>query len=117
MASNSEQQLKKGSTQVLILAVLADGPAHGYAIAKQIRSRSEDALSMGEGALYPALKDLEDRGFVVSQWETEGPGPARKVYSITKAGTGELDRQQQVWSTFANAIDRILGNRRNAEPA
>ena len=117
MVSNSEQQLKKGSTQVLILAVLADGSAHGYAIAKQIRSRSDEALSMCEGALYPALKDLEDRGFVVSRWETAGSGPARKVYSITKAGSGELNRQQQVWTSFANAIDRIIGGRRDAEPA
>jgi len=115
MASTSEQQLKKGSTQVLILAVLEEAPSHGYAIAKQIKSRSDDALSMGEGALYPALKDLEDRGFVVSEWETAGSGPARKVYSITKSGKGELFRQQQVWTSFANAIDRILGGRRDAE--
>ena len=86
MRVSSDNEIRKGSTPTLILAVLADGPRHGYAIAREIERRSDDALKMGEGALYPALRALERDGLLVSRWETMPSGPARRTYTLTPDG-------------------------------
>ena len=107
---SQEQELKKGSTSVLILAVLADGPRHGYAIAREIERRSREALSMGEGALYPALRALEREGMVLSEWETQPSGPARRIYTLTEAGQAKLASQVRAWNRFSQAVNDILGD-------
>ncbi len=104
-----DNELKKGSVQTLILAVLSDGPRHGYAIAREIERRSRDALSFGEGALYPALRALEREEWVVSRWETPPSGPARRIYTLTDAGQAKLAAQVAAWRRFSGAVDRILG--------
>ena len=111
------QELKKGNLQMLILAVVADGPRHGYAIAREIERRSQDRLKNGEGALYPALRALERDGWVVSRWETEGVvGPARRVYELTDEGQARLAAQIEEWREFAQAIDTVLGGAPHAQP-
>ncbi len=107
MLQNNE--LKKGSIQTLILAVLADGPRHGYAIAREIERRSRDALTFGEGALYPALRALEREEWVVSRWEPQPSGPARRVYTLTDTGQAKLAAQITAWRRFSNAVDLIVG--------
>lgn len=104
-----ERELKKGSTPALILAVLADGPRHGYGIAREIAKRSADALKMGEGSLYPALRSLEADGFIQGEWQIQISGPARKVYSLTEKGKGELDKHKAAWQKFSEAVDQVLG--------
>ncbi len=106
---DGERELKKGSTPALILAVLADGPRHGYGIAREIQRRSADALKMGEGTLYPALRTLEGDGFIVSEWHVQLSGPARKVYELTDMGRGELARHKSAWDRFSEAVDAVLG--------
>jgi PadR family transcriptional regulator PadR len=111
-------ELLKGNTPTLILAVLEEMPRHGYAIAREIERRSKDALSLGEGSLYPALRALETDGLVVSAWETQGGGgPARKVYSLTDAGRKELIKRTHSWRQFSRAIDDVLKGKGSAEPA
>ena len=105
----SDHELKKGSIQTLILAVLADGPRHGYAIAREIERRSVDALSFGEGALYPALRALEREELVVSRWEPQPSGPARRIYTLTDAGQAKLAAHVAAWRRFSGAVDTILG--------
>ncbi|MGO8669841.1 MAG: PadR family transcriptional regulator [Capsulimonadaceae bacterium] len=114
---DAERELKKGSTPALILAVLSDGPRHGYSIAREIERRSADALSMGEGTLYPTLKGLETDGFVTSEWQNEAPGPSRKVYKLTDKGRGELDRHKSLWQTFSTAVSSVLGGTPDVKPA
>ena len=106
--SNGDDQLKKGSTQTLILATLADAPRHGYAIAREIDRKSRGALQMNEGALYPALRQLEREGAIVSEWVHPASGPARRVYSLTESGHTLLARQRSAWSRFADAVTAIL---------
>ena len=113
---SSDQELKKGSTPILILAVLADGPRHGYAIAREIERRSADALSMGEGALYPALRALEREGFVSSEWQPQPSGPARRIYTLTDAGQARLAQQVAAWQKFSRAVDGIVGGTPHARP-
>jgi len=107
--TDEQGELIKGNTPTLILAVLAEGPSHGYAIAREIGRRSEDALKMGEGALYPALRALEGDEMIESRWETPGTGPARKVYALTETGRAELARRARSWQRFSAAVDAVLG--------
>jgi len=97
-----------GNLSALILAVLEEEPRHGYAIAREIESRSADALSFGEGALYPALKTLEHEGHILGAWNTENGGPARKVYELTPQGRKELARQRQAWLDYSRSIEQVL---------
>jgi len=108
-AMKEEQELKKGSTPLLILSVLADGPRHGYAIAREIERRSQDAFSVGEGALYPALRALEREEMVQSAWQTQPSGPARRIYTLTDAGRAKLSASLKSWSRFSRAINAVLG--------
>ena len=110
-------ELLRGSVPTLILAALADAPRHGYAIAREIERRSDAALALGDGSLYPALRALERAGFVAGQWETPGGGPARRVYSLTNEGRAELARRTQTWERFVSAVTGILaGEKSHAEP-
>jgi PadR family transcriptional regulator PadR len=112
-----DPNLLKGSIQTIILALLADTPLHGYALAKEIERRSEDALTFGEGTIYPALKALERQGFISSAWENPDVGPARKVYSLTSEGTKELLRRRDTWSRFTRAIELTVGGETHGQPA
>ncbi|MBC8140564.1 MAG: helix-turn-helix transcriptional regulator [Armatimonadetes bacterium] len=104
----TDDQLKKGNTPTLILAVLEGEPLHGYAIARAIETLSADALRLNEGALYPALRSLEQNGFVVSVWEPQPTGAARRVYTLTDAGRAELQDKKAQWQRFADAVNRVL---------
>jgi PadR family transcriptional regulator, regulatory protein PadR len=107
--TDSYTELLRGNTPTLILSVLARGTAHGYAIARAIEAQSEDALSLGEGSLYPALRALEREDYVISLWEPQESGPARKVYELTDSGRQELARRTRVWRSFVASVEQILG--------
>jgi PadR family transcriptional regulator PadR len=100
--------LGKENLKLLVLAVLADGPAHGYALAREIERRSKGVLTSREGTLYPTLRTLEQEGIVSSSWQPVPAGAARRVYAITEAGLGELAQQTESWDTFATAISGVL---------
>src|ERR1041385_3152552 len=108
------RDLPKNDIPLLVLAVLADGARHGYAIAREIERISEDALKLREGALYPALRVLEQDGHIAGKWETPPIGPARKVYSLTDAGRAELAKRRREWEQYARFVGSILG-RGNAQ--
>lgn len=97
------------SLSALVLAVLEIESLHGYAIAKKIKQRSEEALIYGEGTLYPALKYLSNEGWVTSEWDTNGPGPAKKVYTITESGRKELAKERERWKSFQASYSAVLG--------
>lgn len=103
------RDLAKGDIPVLILAVLGRGRSHGYAIARGIELQSGQSLRLREGSLYPALRVLEQDGLIVSEWETQSSGPARKVYSLSAAGRKELARRTQAWREYVSTVDAILG--------
>jgi PadR family transcriptional regulator PadR len=105
---DDNSQLKKGSTSFLILLVLSRGKKHGYAIARDIEATSQNALSMGEGALYPALRALERQGFIVSEWQPQLSSPQRRVYSLTDQGEQRLRKQIADWDAFSNGVTAVL---------
>ena len=102
-------ELLKGNTPTLLLAVLQQGPLHGYAIAREIERRSKEALHLGEGSLYPALRTLQSDGLVVSRWEPQPSGPARKVYELTEAGHNEIAARTRSWREFVEAVESVIG--------
>jgi PadR family transcriptional regulator, regulatory protein PadR len=102
-------ELLKGNTPTLLLAVLHQGPLHGYAIAREIERRSNEALHLGEGSLYPALRTLERVGLVVSRWEPQASGPARKIYELTEAGHAEIVTRTRSWREFVEAVENVIG--------
>jgi DNA-binding PadR family transcriptional regulator len=94
-------------TKALVLSVLANGPKHGYGIAKAIRENSDGVLKLGEGQLYPALHALEDEGWVTAEWDSNGD-QSRRIYAITPAGSEELSRRAERWNAFATGVAKIM---------
>ncbi len=113
---NDDQELKKGSTPILILSVLSSGPSHGYAIAREIQRLSAEALKVGEGALYPALRILEGAPLVESTWEIQPSGPSRRIYTLTEAGHAKLAASRRSWQRFSSAVNAVLGDTSGGTP-
>ncbi len=106
--ANPAQDYLKGGLALLILATLRDGPAHGYALARTIERRTENALQLREGTLYPALHALERDGLVQSAWETPPNGRERKTYTLTESGAKKLSEWSDGWQQFVTAVGRVL---------
>ncbi len=98
----------KGHLDLLLLAVLENGPAHGYAIIDMLRQRSQGTFDLPEGTIYPALHRLEDDGLLSSQWSEEA-GRRRRIYALTEKGRTVLAKRQQEWRQFAHAVDATVG--------
>jgi PadR family transcriptional regulator len=104
-----------GLLDMLVLRSLVLEPLHGYGIAKSIRDRSNDALDIEFGSLYPALKRLERKGWVSSKWEMSEHNRRAKFYRLTAAGRQQLHREQSEWRQFASAIARVMRPAANQE--
>jgi PadR family transcriptional regulator PadR len=100
----------KGHLELLLLAIVDDGPCHGYAVIQELRSRSAEVFDLPEGTIYPALHRLEKAGLVKSDW-TDGDGRRRRVYSLTPAGHSTLEHQRTEWTTFESAVRQVLGGK------
>ena len=97
----------KGHLDGLILAVVAGEPLHGYAVIEALKSRSDGALALPEGTVYPALHRLEAEGLLNSQW-SKASGRRRRVYSITRSGEKELGARRERWHLFSTTIEAVL---------
>ncbi|HJU89465.1 MAG TPA: PadR family transcriptional regulator [Gemmatimonadaceae bacterium] len=101
-------ELLQGTLAILILKALLSGPAHGYAIARWIEETTDDVLRIEEGSLYPALRRLEDRAWVTSEWGLSENNRRARFYSITRAGRAHLRAEAGVWLRYASAVARVL---------
>jgi PadR family transcriptional regulator PadR len=99
----------KGHLDPLLLAVLEDGPAHGYALIESLRHRSGGVFDLGESTVYPALHRLERSGLVKSESVTVSGRP-RRVYRLTRSGSRALAEQRGDWHAFSAAIGAVLGS-------
>ena len=104
-----ERELMRGNTPTMVLAVLRDGPCHGYAIAREVNRRTGDSLQFKQGTLYPVLHALEADGLIAGAWEVGSGERPRKIYSITETGLAELERRAAVWIRFTDAMERVMG--------
>ena len=98
----------KGHLDLLLLSVLAAGPAHGYAIITALRARSEGTFDLPEGTVYPALHRLEDAGLLASSW-ADVNGRRRRVYGLTDRGAEALAAEQVEWRRFAVGVQAVVG--------
>ncbi|MHA6785071.1 PadR family transcriptional regulator [Pseudonocardia saturnea] len=103
----------RGHLDGLILAVLEEGPRHGYAIIEALQSRSGGALDLPTGTVYPALRRLERATWLSGSWSTVG-GRERRTYTLTRAGRHALALQRAEWREFSRVVGTVLGG---PEPA
>jgi PadR family transcriptional regulator, regulatory protein PadR len=104
-----EREVKRGSTEMLILALVEDRPRHGYEIAKLIEQRSGGVLQFHVASLYPLLYRLEKRGLIHGRWVEKAGQRRRRFYKLTAAGQKILAQQRQTWKDFFAALDRVAG--------
>ena len=104
----------KGHLDMIVLAALSSGPAHGYAAIQEIRRRSGGAFELPEGTVYPVLHRLEKTGLLSSRWTESESGRQRRTYSLTARGRRALADQQAVWQRFAGAINGLFGEMSHA---
>ena len=98
---------KKGSAELLILAILEARPRHGYEISKLIEHRSEGAVRFHVASLYPLLYRLEKRGLLQGRWVEKAGQRRRRYYTLTPEGQKVLAAQRHGWQAFVEAINRI----------
>ena len=102
-------EVKKGSAELLVLALVEERPRHGYEIGKLIEARSGGALSFHVASLYPMLYRLERRGWVEGRWVEKAGQRRRRYYKLTAEGRKVLVRQRSLWRQFMVALDRVAG--------
>ena len=97
-----------GTVELLLLAVMGDGPSYGYAITQSVLANSGGRFDLKEGSLYPALHRMEREKLLESYW-TEHDGRRRKYYKLTASGKKALAARRNEWQTFAEGVRGVLG--------
>ena len=103
------RELKKGSAELLILALVETRARHGYDIAKLIEQRSDGQLKFHAASLYPLLYRLEKRKWIEGRWTEKAGERRRRLYKITPAGKKVLAAQRSGWEAFVKAIGQVVG--------
>jgi transcriptional regulator len=98
----------RGTLDLMILKALSAGALHGWGLTQWIRRTTDDALKVEDGALYPALHRLEDRGWIRAEWGTSENNRRAKYYELTAKGRRQLDRELATWSRFSEALGKIV---------
>lgn|SRR5579864_9062724 len=103
--SNSAQN----ALDLLVLTVLdRRGPSHGYGIANAIQELSQEALSIEEGSLYPALHRMEEAGWIKAEWMVTENKRRARIYRMTRAGARQLAAETERWKRFSTGVTRVL---------
>src|SRR6478735_6586071 len=98
----------QGTLDLLVLKTLSRGPHHGYGIAADIQSISDDMLRVEEGSLYPALHRMEHLGWITAEWQTTANNRRARLYTLTRAGRKRLDAEQAEWDQLTKAVGKVL---------
>jgi PadR family transcriptional regulator PadR len=102
-----ERELKRGSAEVMILALLEEGDRHGYDLARLIDERSRGAISFHVASLYPTLYRMEDKDLIEGRWVEKAGQRRRRSYKLTRVGARTLASQRNVWEHFVDALNRV----------
>jgi PadR family transcriptional regulator PadR len=105
---SEEKGLLRSNAPAIILALLRDGARHGYEISREVERRSNNRITFKHATLYTVLHTLEEKGLIESVWEMPGGERPRRVYRLTQAGHGELEKALRSWDEFAEAMNRVL---------
>ncbi|PYQ75811.1 MAG: PadR family transcriptional regulator [Acidobacteria bacterium] len=98
----------QGTLDLLVLRTLRRGPHHGYGIAADIQSISDDILRVEEGSLYPALHRMEHLGWITAEWQTTANNRRARLYKLTRAGQKRLDEERAKWDQLTKAVGKVL---------
>lgn len=104
-----DKELLKGTTETLVLTILASTPCYGYELGERLRRRSEGIFELGEGTLYPLLYKLEAKGWIKGRWEAGDGRRRRRVYRVTARGSRELAHRSSQWQKLASGMALVLG--------
>lgn len=102
-------ELKKGSTELLILSLIEARARHGYEIGKLIEARSGGRLQFRIASLYPTLVKLEERGLVKGRWVEQAGTRRRCYYKLTAKGRKFLEAQRTTWQQYVAAVNEVIG--------
>ena len=106
---SSKTEVLQGTLDLLVLKTLDSlGPTHGFGIALRIQQVSKDLLQLIQGTLYPALLRLEQRGLISSKWGVSENNRKAKYYSLTRAGSKQLEQEVENWGRMSAMINRVL---------
>src|SRR5690349_1992991 len=100
--------LLQGTLQILILKALFAESTHGYGIARWVEQTTDDALRVEEGSLYPALRRLEDKGYITSDWGLSENNRRARFYALTAAGRAHLRSEAAAWTRLSVAMSRVM---------
>lgn len=101
-------ELKKGSVQLVLLATLTEEPKYGFQIIRELRERTDGFFDLKEGTLYPALRRMEEKGYLDGVWHTDEAGGPKKYYHITESGRKALEGVTEVWEDLVWSCKRVL---------
>ena len=115
-----KRDFKTDPAELVVLAVLEDGPQYGYAITKEVAARSGGELKLGPSALYPLLARLEKEALVAADWEeiksdrseAGAPGRRRKWYRLTSKGRKRLEKRITAHRAYVALMDAFIGRAR-----
>jgi PadR family transcriptional regulator, regulatory protein PadR len=100
--------LVQGTLDLLILKTVSLEPQHGWAIARRIQQVSREVLQVQQGSLYPALHRLEQQGWIEARWAESGTGRQAKIYSLTRTGRRQLERELESWDRLSSAVNLVV---------
>jgi PadR family transcriptional regulator PadR len=106
--SSSALTLLQGTVDLLILRAIQPAPAHGYAVSRWVRERTDGVLTIEDAALYQALHRLEAKGWIDSEWGLSDNNRRAKYYSLTPDGRAHLKSEISTWKRYAAAMVRVL---------
>src|SRR5215467_2484334 len=98
----------QGTLDLLVLQILSRGPHHGYGIAADIQTISDDLLRVEEGSLYPALHRMEHLGWISAEWQMTANNRRARVYRLTRAGDKQLAEQRDKWARLTKGVAKVL---------
>ena len=104
---------KKGSTDLLVLALLDEEDLHGYDVGRRIEQRSRGTLQFTLASLYETLYRLEERGLIRGRWVEKAGQRRRRYYQITAKGRKVLAAEREEWGRLIAALMLVAG----VEPA
>ncbi len=105
----AKMDVMQGTLDLLVLKTLEVlGPMHGWGIARRLEQVSDDALSLNQGTLYPALVRLQQRGWITAKWGTSENNRRARYYALTKTGRRQLHVEQENWNHMVEILSRVL---------
>ena len=104
----TRMDLLQGTLDLLVLRTLAGGPKHGYQIARAIKALSSEVLQVEEGALYPALHRLREKGWIQGEWGISENNRRARFYGLTPAGREALRAESEGWARYVQAVGQVL---------